>query len=308
MDFSKVKEWLIPEGKVKSVSVGGVVIWKAKTEAEQLTAPTISLDGDILTITATDERTEEFVIFVDGAETVTVANEQEPETPETPDTPIEDPLYNTAWVLKDKFDSGYNLGSNGNYKDLSIEALFVSANESFYKIGGATYYISVDSTTKPKYTIAVIQVPSVIGGEDKYLNYYSIRSSTTHVYTSPHSSTKDGYWNKQAYRTIVVKSRITDEDGELLHNILKANATQIEYNPAEIEFTIDGVTYQGKENMLWEEWANSEYNTIGLTAYYQVMLGDKLLYRTGDDRQEQYNFAIIPNASYETRTPTGSGN
>ena len=38
----------------------------------QLTAPTISLDGDTLTMTATDDRTEEFVIFVDGVETATV--------------------------------------------------------------------------------------------------------------------------------------------------------------------------------------------------------------------------------------------
>jgi hypothetical protein len=74
MDFSKVKEWQIPEGKVASVSVGGVVIWQAKTQAEQLTAPTISLDGSTLTMTATDDRTQELVIFVDGVETATVAN------------------------------------------------------------------------------------------------------------------------------------------------------------------------------------------------------------------------------------------
>lgn len=67
-----MKEWQIPEGKVASVSVGGRVIWQAKTEAEQLTAPTITLDGDTLTITATDERTEEFVIFVDSVEKTTI--------------------------------------------------------------------------------------------------------------------------------------------------------------------------------------------------------------------------------------------
>lgn len=78
MDFSKVKEWLIPEGKVKSVSVGGVVIWKAEAEVvEQLTAPIISLDGDTLTMTATDDRTEEFAILVDGVETATVETPKE---------------------------------------------------------------------------------------------------------------------------------------------------------------------------------------------------------------------------------------
>ena len=39
---------------------------------EQLTAPTISLDGDTLTMTATDDRTQEFVIFIDGVEKATV--------------------------------------------------------------------------------------------------------------------------------------------------------------------------------------------------------------------------------------------
>ncbi len=74
MDFSKIKSWFIPEGKVKSVAVGGKVIWQAPTDEEVLTAPTISLDGDTLTITATDERTETFAILVDGEEVATVLN------------------------------------------------------------------------------------------------------------------------------------------------------------------------------------------------------------------------------------------
>ena len=41
---------------------------------EALSAPTISLEGDILTMTATDDNTEQFVIFVDGMEKATVIN------------------------------------------------------------------------------------------------------------------------------------------------------------------------------------------------------------------------------------------
>lgn len=67
----------IPEGKTKSISVKGVVIWRA--EEKQLLPPTISLDGDTLTITATDERTETFAILVDGVEVATVANEEDEE-------------------------------------------------------------------------------------------------------------------------------------------------------------------------------------------------------------------------------------
>ena len=45
-------------------------------DAPQLTAPNISLDGDTLTIEATDDNTEAFAIFVDGIERATVANEE----------------------------------------------------------------------------------------------------------------------------------------------------------------------------------------------------------------------------------------
>ena len=79
MDFSKIKEWFIPQGKVKSVAINDKTVWQAKKEIEQLTAPAISLDGDTLTIMATDERTEEFAIFVDGVEVTTVEGEDKPE-------------------------------------------------------------------------------------------------------------------------------------------------------------------------------------------------------------------------------------
>lgn len=66
MDFSKVKSMTIPEGEVALLYIDGKTVWRKVTE--QLTAPTISLNGDILTMTATDDKTEEFVIFVDGVE------------------------------------------------------------------------------------------------------------------------------------------------------------------------------------------------------------------------------------------------
>lgn len=74
-DFSNIKQWQIPEGNAVKVEVGSSVLWQAANQAtEQLTAPEISLDGSILTMTATDEQTEEFVIFVGGVETTTVVN------------------------------------------------------------------------------------------------------------------------------------------------------------------------------------------------------------------------------------------
>lgn len=63
--------------RAKAMFNGSRVVFKGSiggsgTTEETLTAPTISLDGDILTMTATDSKTEEFVIFVDGVETATV--------------------------------------------------------------------------------------------------------------------------------------------------------------------------------------------------------------------------------------------
>lgn len=77
-DFSKIKSWTIPEckeyGEVQSVSIGGVVVWSAiPLPTDTLLAPTISLDGSLLTISTTDTRTEVFVILVNGEEKATVS-------------------------------------------------------------------------------------------------------------------------------------------------------------------------------------------------------------------------------------------
>lgn len=53
----------------------GIIKVVIGVDAPQLTAPTISIDGDTLTIEATAENTESFAIFVDGIEVATVANE-----------------------------------------------------------------------------------------------------------------------------------------------------------------------------------------------------------------------------------------
>ena len=72
-----MKSFQIPEGKVKSVRIGGTLVWQAQADTptkETLIAPTISLYGDILEISTTCPYTEEFVIFVDGVEKAIVIN------------------------------------------------------------------------------------------------------------------------------------------------------------------------------------------------------------------------------------------
>ena len=54
----------------------GIVKIIVGVDAPQLTAPTVSLNGSTLTITATDTNTEAFAILVDGIEMVTVEKEE----------------------------------------------------------------------------------------------------------------------------------------------------------------------------------------------------------------------------------------
>lgn len=52
----------------------GIIKVVVGVDAPQLTAPNISVEGDILYIEATDENTESFALFVDGIEVATVVN------------------------------------------------------------------------------------------------------------------------------------------------------------------------------------------------------------------------------------------
>lgn len=131
MDLLEIKSLRIPEGEMVKISVGGRVLWQVEAPTssipivKQLTVPTISLDGDILTMTATDDRTEEFVIFVDGVETTTVENEKEetpdipdiPDIPDTPETPTQYTVSGT-WYFNETI-SASSLDVDVDFKNAS---------------------------------------------------------------------------------------------------------------------------------------------------------------------------------------------
>lgn len=66
----------VTDGQTATIKCNGKIMQDDITimasEMQTLTAPTISLDGNTLTMTATDDKTQEFIIFVDGVETATV--------------------------------------------------------------------------------------------------------------------------------------------------------------------------------------------------------------------------------------------
>lgn len=128
MDFLNVIGLRIPEGNVIKITVGGKVLWQNVTE--QLTAPTISLDGDILTMTATDDKTEEFVIFVDGVEMTTVENDTT--------------TVSGTWV----FDKDITIDSSGAFTEkvnfvsngVSYTSMYLYVNETTIKYGDTIVY------------------------------------------------------------------------------------------------------------------------------------------------------------------------
>ena len=42
-----------------------------------------------------------------------------------------------------------------------------------------------------------------------------------------------------------------------------------------ISFTIAGTSYQAEEGMTWEQWVNSDYNTIGATIQNNLVVNSK---------------------------------
>ena len=63
-----IKTWSIPEGEVKVLSIDGSIAWCRDIVLEKLNAPTISIDGSILTINSDDSRANGFAILVNGVQ------------------------------------------------------------------------------------------------------------------------------------------------------------------------------------------------------------------------------------------------
>lgn len=71
-----------------------------------------------------------------------------------------------------------------------------------------------------------------------------------------------------------------------------------------ITFTVGGVKYEAEENMTWEEWCNSEYNTDGFYISNNLTYkGDKYIYSYG----EPYT-VILNNGEYTLYQPGGGAN
>ena len=77
--------------------------------------------------------------------------------------------------------------------------------------------------------------------------------------------------------------------------------------PTLISFSINGTAYQAEEGMSWEEWVNSEYNTVG--AIVKDMYGDGLAMRININseviRSMDYS-AVEPNDKIEVNAEYGN--
>ena len=67
-----------------------------------------------------------------------------------------------------------------------------------------------------------------------------------------------------------------------------------------ITFTVEGTTYQAESGMTWEEWVESEYNTVGAYLSYNASFGlDSGLFGIGFPDE---GGIVVPNAGWVLST------
>lgn len=235
---------------------------------ELLSAPVISLDGNILTITATDDKTETFVILINGVEKATVENTgTEPEEPgellSAPVISLDGDIL-TITATDDKTET-FGILVNG------VEKATV-ANEETYEVSGTWYFNSdanIDDTgdmyVDVRFTsngnlyesLKIIGAKGVMGDL-----YYGDTIVATQI-----DGEVGADWYNEAYRTITFDG--VQIVSERFYGWLTYNAVR-----QEITFTIDGTTYTALSGMTWAEWCDSEYNvgfdSSGLHIDYSV--------------------------------------
>lgn len=69
--------------------------------------------------------------------------------------------------------------------------------------------------------------------------------------------------------------------------------------PTLISFTFNGTSYQAEEGMIWSEWCESEYNTIGLS-YDSNFVTYGGMHVLVDNSAVSPNVSIIANTAYNT--------
>jgi hypothetical protein len=141
------------------------------------------------------------------------------------------------------------------------------------------------------------------------LKYVLYNGGSIDVYRGYQDPNYNGGWISQSYRTITVKQKITDSDGELFYKLLQANAEKIDYVPEIITFTVDGVAYQAESNMTFFEWCNSKYNTLGAVCKYvsdYIKVGEKCLGVSYAQDIDGY-YSVYPNKEYKLLKLSGGG-
>jgi hypothetical protein len=167
-------------------------------ENNPLAAPTISLDGDILTMVAADETAKQFVICVDGVEKAVVE--------------ADGAYYNTeftSWRIKSDADF-----STLGYDEYQVE--FIASNNS----GTSTMGLVPFTANGLKYA----EMDGI-----KYVDYIGSVSDPT---TARAVTIENGIttWSKDSYRYItIVPAFSTIERGLQLFNWLQKNATYITF-------------------------------------------------------------------------------
>lgn len=256
---------------------------------EALAAPEISLDGDTLTMTATDSNTQEFVIFVDGVEKETVAYME--------------------------FDlSTLNLSAGTH--EITVKARASGFEDS--PASNAVSYVVATPDTPTGYTVSgtwrfndvprvakqdIVEYCSFTTESGYYCPSIAITSKAYALYrVAMNAGGKSGYnidvgWDSGCQ--VITFDGVQDVSKEF-YEWFVANAVQ-----QTITFTIDGTEYTALSGMTWGEWVASEYNTGGFFDDRGINIDGMYV---NDGYSTVYDtYPIIADYSY-TLTDGGAGN
>lgn len=184
MNFSKIKSLTIPNGKVKSISIGGVKVWEETPEQIQLPAPTISLSGDILTIVDNSGGLADmFNVYFEGVRLLTTTRtERDLRTLNLPVGTYT--IYVTA-------------RANKGYQESEPSNIISYTRETSTILSGT--WLWIENPVK----IWEGQSPLYAQGVSQNIDFTSNGQSFTNITSNPLSNSDDGYMyynNQMVYR------------------------------------------------------------------------------------------------------------
>lgn len=331
MDFSKVKSLLIPQGKVKDISVAGVKVW-GETSEQYIIEKGTYLFNDFIeppfdTIENPPLSKEYNFAFTSNGTTFSKIRF-------TVDTTVTNPTVDfVKMYYDDTLVWSYQTNGDSEFTQEAYKTIVLSENQTVLKEFYDWWTLWTTKQTTPTYTVSgvwvfndtitlnfssnrIYQSVSFTSNNKSFIDFTIGSFNFENEETGQRESVTNGivygtddirgikvnenyHWLSSAYKTV--------DFGSTPQAVSKEYAEWLPLNARKrITFTIDGTSYQAYDGMTWKDWVDSEFNTnnyymsgsficydvAGLGTYaVQDSLGKSVLY--SDLIISEYIYALV---------------